>query len=87
MLHLALVFRACCYDINASRIDTCVSEYICELGNILFNAVKGTGKQMAKIVGEHLVRRYPCLLTQRFHLTPDVATTHWLDESRDKDAT
>ena len=56
MLHFALVFCAGGHDINASRIDACVSEYICELGNVLLKAVEGAREQMAEIVGKYLAR-------------------------------
>lgn len=47
MLHPALVFRACRNDINTSSIDAGVTKYIRELGYILFQTIKRTGKQMA----------------------------------------
>ena len=54
MLHFAPVLDACGYNINTGGVDAGMSQNICQLGNILFNAVKGAGKQMTQIVGEHL---------------------------------
>ena len=56
MLHFALMLCACRNNINASRVDACVSENISELGYILFNAVKGTGEEMAQVVRKDLAR-------------------------------
>ena len=53
-LHLAFVLRSCCYDIDTCCIDACVPENICQLGNVLFQPVKGAGKQMPEIVGKDL---------------------------------
>lgn len=72
-------------DINSRGIYTAMSENISELGNVLFDAVECTGKQMTKIVREYLISRYPCLLTQCFHFTPDVTSAHRLTGFSDKD--
>ena len=56
MLHFALMLGSGGNDIDARGVDACVSENICELGNILFDAVKGTSEQMTEIVREHLAR-------------------------------
>lgn len=42
-------------NINACCVDVGVSKNICQLCNILFNAIKGSGKQMAKVMWEHLL--------------------------------
>ena len=55
IFHLAFMFCTGSNDVDPSGIDVAVTEDICKLGNVLFNAVKCTGKQMAKIVGKHLV--------------------------------
>ena len=74
MLHFALMLRTRCNNINTGGIDTGMPEYICELGNILLNSVKSTGKQMAQIVRKHLARRYVRLLTQGLHFFPYIMT-------------
>lgn len=79
------MFRTGGDDVYPGSVDVAVAENIGELGNVLFNAVKCACKQVAKIVREHLIRRYPCLLTQGFHLSPDVTSAHRLARFRDKD--
>ena len=46
------MFIAGCDNINSSCVDTAVTENISELGNVLFYAVKGTGEQVAQIMGK-----------------------------------
>ena len=41
------MFSAGGNDINASSVNTAMAENIGKLGDILFNAVKGAGKQVA----------------------------------------
>lgn len=72
MLHFALVLRTGGYYINTCRVDACVSQYICELGNIFFNTVKSTSEKMAKIVWKHLAWRYIRLLTTCLHFLPNM---------------
>ena len=73
-------------DVDPGSVYIAMTEDVGELGNVLFNAIEGACKQMAEIVGKHLIRRYPRLLTQCFHLTPDIASAHRLAGFRDKDA-
>ena len=47
IFHTLTVFIAGINNINAGSIDTAVTENVGELGNILFNAVKSAGEQMA----------------------------------------
>ena len=47
IFHTLPVFIAGIHNINAGGVDTAVTENVGELGNILFNAVKSAGKQMA----------------------------------------
>ena len=63
-------------NINAGSVDIAMTENICELGNILFNAVKGAGKQVAQIVWKNLLWIYPRLLTKIFHFPPNVCAAH-----------
>ena len=44
IFHALTVFISGSDNINSCGVNTAVSENICELGNVLFNAVKGTGK-------------------------------------------
>ena len=72
MLHFALVLRTGGYYINTCRVDACVSQYICKLGNIFFNTVKSTSEKMAKIVWKHLAWRYIRPLTKCLHFLPNM---------------
>ena len=72
ILHAAAVLRAGGYDINAGRIDAAVTEDVRQLGNVLFDSVKYTGKQVTKIMWKHLLRVDTRFLTQGLHLPPDI---------------
>ena len=41
------VFRSACHDIDPGGIDTAVAQDICQLGDVLFNAVKRACKQLS----------------------------------------
>ena len=56
ILHAAAVFFTCGNDIYAGGVDTAVSENIRELCNILFNAVKHSGEQVAQIMRKNFLR-------------------------------
>lgn len=79
------MFCAGCNDVDPGRIDTAVTENVGKLGNVLFDSIECSGKQMTKVVRKHLVGRYPRLLTQRFHLTSDITSAHRLTRFRKKD--
>lgn len=66
------------HDIDPGRLQTAVAQYIRQLREILFQPVKGPGKQVPQIVGEHLAFLHPRFLTERFHLPPDVGTVQRL---------
>lgn len=72
ILHPLAVLRAGGDDINAGRIDAAVTENVGELCNVLFDAVKHPGEQVAQIVRKHLFRVDLRLLAQGFHLPPDI---------------
>lgn len=74
-------------NINSCGVDTAVSENVCELGNILFDAVKGTCEKVAQIMGEHFLRIYTRLHTKIFHFTPNVGSAHRLAISGYEDRT
>ena len=71
---LPAVLGAGGHNIDPGGIDAAVSKDIRQLGNILLNAVKSTGKELAKIMRKDLGRIYFRRMTQSFHLLPDVAT-------------
>lgn len=74
-------------NINSCGVDTAVTKNVGKLGNILFDAVKGTCEKVAQIMGKHLLRIYPCLLTKIFHFTPNVVSAHRLATSSYEDCT
>ena len=72
-LDLAPVFRSGSHDIDSGGVDGTVTQNVGKLCNVLFDAVKGAGKEFSQIVGKHLGWLYPCGFTQLFHGRPDVA--------------
>ena len=71
--HTASVLGAGGKDIDARCVDAGVTENVGQLGDILFDPVKRAGEQVPQIVREDFLRRYACLTTEIFHLSPDVA--------------
>ena len=63
-------------NINSCGVDTAVTEYVCELGNVLFNTVEGSCEQVAQIMRKYLLRIYARFLTKAFHFTPNVSSAH-----------
>ena len=59
--HTLTMFRACADDINSCRIYAAVTENVGKFGDVLFNAVKHSGKQVAQVVGKDLLRIDICL--------------------------
>ena len=51
---LPSVLTSRCHNIDTGGLNATVSEDICQLCNILFNAVKGTGKELAEIMRKDL---------------------------------
>ena len=74
-------------NINSCGVDTAVTEYVCELGNVLFYAIEGSCEKVVQIMGKHLLRIYPCLHTKIFHFTPNISAAHRLATSGYKDRT
>ena len=72
IFHTLTVFVAGSDNINSCGVDTAVTEYVCELGNVLFNTVEGSCKKVTQIMGKHLLRIYARLLTKAFHFTSNV---------------
>ena len=56
----------CTHDINPGRVDAAVSQNIRQFGNVLFDAVEGSGKEFSQIVGKHLCRLHLCSLASCF---------------------
>ena len=66
------VFGAGRDDIDSRRIDIAVPKDVGELGDVFFQTVEDSGKQMPQIVWEDLARIDVGLLTERLHFPPDV---------------
>ena len=79
------MFRASGNYVNSSGVDTAVTENICKLGNILFNAVKYTSKKVTEIVRKNFIGIYICRLAEFLHISPNVCTAEGLACSCDKD--
>ncbi len=81
------MFGAGGHDIDAGGIDGAVTQNICQLGNVLFDAVEGAGEQLTQIVGKHLGRFHPGGFAQLFHCRPDVASIQRFSSTGDEDHT
>ena len=71
LFDFSAVLSAGCHDINSGGVDAAVAENICQLRNILFHTVEGSGKQLPQIVREYLAGIYPGSFAQTFHLRPN----------------
>ena len=85
LLNLFAMFRAGRHDINTGCINAAMPQNIRQLRNILFNSIECTGKELAKIVREHLAGIDPGFLAQGFHLRPDTASIQRFSVSGEKD--
>ena len=70
------VFCSGGHDIDSSGIDTAVAKNIRQFCNILFNAVKSSGKELPKIMREHFGGIHTCRCAKPLHLCPDVTAVH-----------
>ena len=59
------------HNVDPGGVDAAVAENICQLRNILFHTVEGSGKQLPQIVRECLAGIYPGSFAQTFHLRPN----------------
>lgn len=66
--YFAAVLRSGGHDINAGGFNAAVAKDVCQLGDVLLDAVKRPGEEFAQIVGEHLGRAYFGRSAQAFHL-------------------
>lgn len=87
MLHSFSVFSTGGNNINPRCVYTAVTEDVGKFCNVFFDSVKGTGKQMAKIMREHFLWINLRLRTKIFHFPPNVGTANRLSCSRDKNCT
>ena len=66
------------HDIDPGRFDAAVAENIRQLGDILFQAVKGAGEQLPQVVWKHLRWADIGAGAEPFHFGPDIA---WVQRS------
>ena len=83
-LHPLPVFSSGGDDINSRCIDTTMPQNIGKFGDVFLNPVKHPCEQVTQIVGKHLLRVYPCFLTQAFHIPPDIGAAHGLTGAGDE---
>lgn len=58
--------------VDAGGVNAAVAEYVGQLGHILAGLIEGLGKQVAEVVWEYFRRRYPRLVAQCFHFSPNL---------------
>ena len=64
------MFGARFHDINSRRLDAGVAKQVRQLRDIFFEIVKRPGKQVAQVVGEHLLPRHIGAAAQGFEQLP-----------------
>ena len=62
-----------------------MSKDVGELGDVLFDAVKRAGKEVAQVMREHLVRIHVRVIAKGFHFPPDIRPADRLAAAGDKD--
>lgn len=82
---LSAVLRARGHNIDPGGIDAAVAKNVRQLGNVLFNGIKGPGEQLAQIMGKHLAAAYSCPAAQFLHPGPDTAPAEGFSVSAAKD--
>ena len=65
-------------DVDAGRVDAGMAQDICQLSDILFHPIKGSGKQVAQVVGKHFVRQDTGLPAECLHFSPNIASIQWM---------
>ena len=74
--HFSAVLRAGAHDIDPRSINAAVSQNIRQLGNILFQPVKGPSKQLSQIMRKDLGRVHARTPAQPLHFSPNIAAVH-----------
>ncbi len=74
---------------GGDKIDACglnagVAQHVCQLGDILINAVERPGKQVPQIVGEYFRFLHSRLFAQRLEFRPDLAAGQSFSVSGEK---
>ena len=76
---------SCRHNIDPGGVDTAVSQNICQLGNVLFDAVEGPGEELPQVVGKHLAFPDTGGFAQLLHQPPDPAAVERFAVSAHKD--
>ena len=66
------MFRAGGHDIDPCGINIGMAEDVCQFGDVLFNRVEGSRKQMTKVMRKDLLGRDSGALAEFLHFPPDV---------------
>ena len=70
------MLHTCGHDIDPGGVDAAVAQDIRQLGDILFDAVKGPGKKLPQIVGEYFGCLYLSFFAKLLHLSPDAGAVY-----------
>ena len=73
------------HNIDSCGIDAAVTQNVCQLRNILLNAVEGPGEQFPQIMGKYFGGIHLRGLTQPLHLGPDIAAVQGVAIAGDED--
>ena len=68
------MFGAGGHNVDTCGVDGAVTQDVGKLGDVLFDAVKGSSKELAQVMGKHLAWLYSCGLAQFLHCRPDVTS-------------
>ena len=74
-------------QVDAGRFDVGMAQHIRQAHHVPADSVKGSGEQMAQIVGEHFGRLHIRLPTQRLHFSPDLLSGKTASISGDENLT
>ena len=72
-------------QVNAGGLDGAVTQHVSQLDHIPAHLIKGPGKQVPQVMGEHLAGGHPGRLAEPFHLRPDLPSGQTFSASGEKD--
>ena len=72
-------------DIDPRGVNAAMPKDVCQLGNVLFDPVKSTRKQVPKVMGKYLLRIHPRLHAKPLHLPPNVRAAYGLSVPGNED--
>lgn len=72
-LNFTAVLHTRGHDVDTSVLNTAVAQDIRQFCDILFNAVKGSGKELSQVVWKYFGWIDACFFTELFHLRPYIA--------------